>query len=172
MDVNDTIPLHEIDEVVEMDDECETTHKHHSLGSKSNSLSKDNALQRSVISEFVMPGMFEIHQKSSDLAANSQATENESVFRSYLAQSRFSNILQIKTAAAGVNSGRTYYSQRAAAPTPRSAGSRWSSSCPRTQGSRGARRRPSRASSAVRTMSRRCKAPGCSSSVWRHSSWR
>ena len=46
MDVNDTIPLHEIDEVVEMDDECETTHKHHSLGSKSNSLSKDNALQK------------------------------------------------------------------------------------------------------------------------------
>ena len=92
-----------------MDDECETTHKHHSLGSKSNSLSKDNPLQRSGISEFVMPGVFEVRQKSSDLAPNSQATENESVFRSYLAQSRFSNILQIKTAAAGLNSGRTYY---------------------------------------------------------------
>ena len=112
MDVVDTIPLHEIDEVVEMDDESAPGNR---VLSKSNSLVRDAPLNRSGIPEFQVPGLFESNRQEKAIDAM-PAAENESSYRSFLAQSRLSNVLQIKTAADGINSGRTYYMSTRSSP--------------------------------------------------------
>ena len=112
MDVVDTIPLHEIDEVVEMDDESAPGNR--VLG-KTNSLVRDASLLKSGIPEFPVPGLFESNRQEKGIEATPSA-ESESAYRSFLAQSRLSNVLQIKTAADGVNSGRTYYMSTRSSP--------------------------------------------------------
>ena len=111
LDVNDSIPLHEIDEVIAMDDESEPTPRALSLASKSiNIISRDSPISRSGVPDFSPPPLDSFRPaKFSEDISTSPATENENTYRAFLAQSRLNNVLQIKTAADGLSSGRTYY---------------------------------------------------------------
>ena len=102
--MTDSIPLHEIDDVVLMDDNSEQSPNLSS--SKLSSL-----IKRENPSDFIVPSLFDSQRvdRSQATTSNSHATGGEGAHLEFLAQSRLSNLLQIKTLSEGVNSGRTYY---------------------------------------------------------------
>ena len=100
LDVIDTILLEDIDEVVEMDDELEPVQKLPTLAGRSSGLLKEISMQRSADLT---------SHRQLKISDSNLSTESESLHRSFIAQARLNNVLQIKTAADSLKSGRTYY---------------------------------------------------------------
>ena len=95
--------MHEIDEVVEMDSNTEPAQKLQNLGSRSTIIHRESQFHKSLDGN-----LFEgfRHDKS---AATTLGGSSEGQQNSFLAHARLNNVLQIKTTADGLSSGRTYY---------------------------------------------------------------
>ena len=94
LEILDMIPLHEIAEVVEMDDEPEPN----------SNKSPSTPLIKTDLGHEAFESKISVDRRKDKKQSSSNALHN-----TFLSQARLSNVLQIKTTLDGLNSGRTYY---------------------------------------------------------------